>query len=87
MPNMTALFLDNAKRLWDETETNLSVGAVIGSPARTNAAGTGAYERDTDALYGLRQKRMAAIVFACRAIELFARDASPGDCRMGRPEE
>lgn len=78
LPNMTALFLDQAYTTWVESELFLRKEKFLESPSQAMAPGT-IHPKDESVFFDLLQKRMVAIVFAYTALESFANESIPDD--------
>jgi hypothetical protein len=79
MPNVTALFLDYSKQLWDETAIGIREEHLLGTDAVPKGASQHFEPADQSRFYVLLEKRMASIIFACNALECFANEQLPAD--------
>jgi len=78
LPNMTALFLDQAYISWAESQVLLQKEQFLDSPSKFMPAGT-IHPKDDNLLFNLLEQRMVAIVFAYTALESFANESIPED--------
>ena len=78
LPNMTALFLDQAYKAWQESQQLLQREQFLDSPSKYMPNGT-INPKDDASFFDLLEKRMVAIVFAYTALESFANESIPSD--------
>jgi len=74
LPNATALFLNFAYKLWQETQSFLINKDNFDQDKNRNF-----YPKNKSAFFDILEKRVAAIVFAYSALESFANEKIPDD--------
>jgi hypothetical protein len=78
LPNMTALFINQAYISWVESQVLLQKEQFLDSPSKAMQSGT-IRPKDDNIFFNLLEQRIIAIVFAYTALESFANESIPDD--------